>query len=30
VEALVGAALRFRDEQGWLTERTAQTELPGD
>jgi hypothetical protein len=30
VEAMVRAALRVRDEEGWLTERTARTELPGD
>ena len=30
VEALVQTALQVRDEQGWLTERPARTELPGD
>jgi DNA-binding transcriptional LysR family regulator len=30
VEALVQAALRVRDSQGWLTERRARTELPRD
>lgn len=30
VEALVRAARRVRDAEGWLTERTARTELPGD
>jgi DNA-binding transcriptional LysR family regulator len=30
VEALVGAAQRVRDTEGWLTERTPRTELPGD
>jgi DNA-binding transcriptional LysR family regulator len=30
VDALVRVALRVRDERGWLTERTAQTELPAD
>jgi DNA-binding transcriptional LysR family regulator len=30
VEALVGAARRVRDAEGWLTERTDRTELPGD
>lgn len=30
VEAVVRAALRVRDAEGWLTERTARTELPGD
>ncbi|MBV9049939.1 MAG: LysR family transcriptional regulator [Solirubrobacterales bacterium] len=30
VAALVGAALRVRDAEGWLTERTDRTELPSD
>jgi hypothetical protein len=30
VEAVVRAALRMRDADGWLTERPARTELPGD
>jgi DNA-binding transcriptional LysR family regulator len=30
VEALVEAALRARDEAGWLTQRRARTELPED
>jgi DNA-binding transcriptional LysR family regulator len=30
VQAVVRAALRLRDAEGWLTERAARTELPGD
>jgi hypothetical protein len=30
VEALVRTALRVRDSEGWLTDRPARTELPGD
>jgi DNA-binding transcriptional LysR family regulator len=30
VEALVRAALRVRDAEGWLTQRPTRTELPGD
>jgi DNA-binding transcriptional LysR family regulator len=30
VEALVETALRFRDAEGWLTRRSAMTELPED
>jgi hypothetical protein len=30
VAALVGAAQRVRGAEGWLTERTARTELPDD
>jgi DNA-binding transcriptional LysR family regulator len=30
VEALVRTALRVRDSEGWLTERSARTELPRD
>ncbi|TMM09072.1 MAG: LysR family transcriptional regulator [Actinobacteria bacterium] len=30
VEALVGAACRVRDSEGWLTERSARSELPAD
>jgi len=30
VDAVVRAARRVRDAEGWLTERTARTELPGD
>jgi DNA-binding transcriptional LysR family regulator len=30
VEALVRSALRVRDSEGWLTDRPARTELPGD
>ena len=29
-KAVVAAALRVRDAEGWLTERTARTDLPGD
>jgi DNA-binding transcriptional LysR family regulator len=30
VQAVVRSALRVRDAEGWLTERTERTELPGD
>jgi hypothetical protein len=30
VEALVDAACRLRDEEGWLTQRAARTDLPAD
>jgi hypothetical protein len=30
VEALVEAALRVRDAEGWLTQRSARTELPAN
>ncbi len=30
VDALVRAAQRVRDAEGWLTDRPARTELPGD